>query len=332
MSLWSKIWYGKGNDWVFAKLDTAQAPNGGQPDYIEKDEDYVSIVLKSMRVPNVRKGSSEFYGATYAHTSLLQRDQQHGDFTSIVVPSQLQLADSKRLDRVLSLNHRIFGPVPYCGGDLKIEIGLFSIKENELARPFLNLLEKISTIAPLAPIAAAMPMAHALLEGIETIASVDQTILEVGVHRSFQQIVTGTYAVIACDKADIKIDSLQLDPNDYKLVAPKGSPIKDSAYFIFEIVKDKHRPEWRKLPEIEAKYAELQGVARDGKYNEAKELLTVLKRYLLSSNGLQTSDAQAIHREIEKKTNLVLGSALTRGGTKRGEMPAIEALNPFGSE
>jgi hypothetical protein len=71
--------------------------------------------------------------------------------------------------------------VPYRGGDVKLEAGLFSVKEADLAAPFLEVLDDLSSAAGTSVIGA-LPFAGPLVKAFDMlVAAPDAVQLEIGV-------------------------------------------------------------------------------------------------------------------------------------------------------
>ncbi|RZM18123.1 MAG: hypothetical protein EOO88_41565, partial [Pedobacter sp.] len=63
---------------------------------------------------------------------------------TVTAPTAMRDLDPNRLDRIIQSNYRLMGPVPYVGGDIRVEIGLLSVASADLAAPYLQLLETLS--------------------------------------------------------------------------------------------------------------------------------------------------------------------------------------------
>lgn len=138
-------------------MSANQTPNREPIRAIKSDSEYISIVLKSMRVVNVRVGFSKFYTTVHSYISLSHASGTRANFYVCTTPGQLEEFDKSNVDRIININKRLLGPVPYVGGDLNLELGLFSIKSADLIKPFVSLLTDISNLAGVSFIKAAEP-------------------------------------------------------------------------------------------------------------------------------------------------------------------------------
>ena len=94
----------------------------------------------------------------------------------------------------------MLGPVPYRGGDIGLEVGLFSIKSADLAKPYLSLMEDISNKAGVSMINTALQFAEPLKNGINLLVGGDvDTLLEIGISNTYNEnnsFTSGLYTII----------------------------------------------------------------------------------------------------------------------------------------
>ena len=156
------IWVTHAKDWTYAKIPPGNTPEKLEHKIIVAGDGYLNIWLTSFRICNIRKGLKKFFGTVYSYISLPIIDNGKAEFQSVTTPRELQKIDAQHLDRIIISNQRLLGPIPYRGGDLSLEIGLCSIKEADLAGPFLDLLGSISKIAGVSFISASLPFVSIL--------------------------------------------------------------------------------------------------------------------------------------------------------------------------
>jgi len=119
-------------DWVFAPI---ASPSGEERQLVPVEEAYVSVILRSARIVNVRSGLTRFYGVVHSLARLPHLSGEDAEFATVAVPTLLKELDSKHIDRIVQTNHRLLGPAPYVGGDLQLEVGLLSVAAADLAAP-----------------------------------------------------------------------------------------------------------------------------------------------------------------------------------------------------
>jgi hypothetical protein len=57
---------------------------------------------------------------------------------------------------------RLAGPVPYLGGAIELEVGLFAIKEKDLAEPYLDFLQSVGELAGISFVTPALNLIRPL--------------------------------------------------------------------------------------------------------------------------------------------------------------------------
>src|SRR5262249_50868308 len=141
---------------------------------------YVSIYLRSARIVDVRRGLRRFYGVVHSTTRLASRTGRYAEFSTVVAPPQLWDVEADRPDHFILLSHRLLGPVPYVGGDLEAEVGLFSVASAELTAPYIGLLDAMSRQAGVTFINVARPFVTPLVQGINLLCGASASTLEIG--------------------------------------------------------------------------------------------------------------------------------------------------------
>lgn len=289
-------------DWFYTKLSPEQSPEGIDTKSVKSNEAYVHIFLKSMRLVNVRQGLSKFYPVLHSYVSLSHKKGVMAEFNTVTMPKHLGEIDAKNLDRIVNFNQRLLGPIPYRGGDLSIEVGLFSIKSADLAKPFLDLLSEISDLSGVSYLGKAISYIGLLKQGINLLTSgSDDSILEIGLDQVFNPLETGYYVVMRAPKQAIDASELMLSEHDYRLVMKDGSAIKDYPYFIIQISTTPTRDDWFMIPEIATAYQELEESMEQGNDENIKLNIQVFKRKVLTSKDLLYTHAKAIVEGVEKE-------------------------------
>jgi hypothetical protein len=216
MPWWQDIWTRRSEDWTLAWLPSPASKAAAEA---QAEQDYLSIVLKSARVVDVRKGFTTFFGTVHSYIRLPHRSNGLAEFNVVTTPGALKNVDATGIDRVLQLNQRLLGPVPYVGGDLEIEVGLFSVASANLAGPYLALLENLSKTAGVASVGAALPFAAPIVEGMKLLTSSERDVaLEVGLATMQPVPKLGYCAVVRAPKATLDVRKLQIDDADFRLL------------------------------------------------------------------------------------------------------------------
>ena len=176
------------------------------------------MYVKSARIVNVRQGLTKFYGVVNSSMAVPHLSGASAEFNVITTPAFLKNVDAAHIDRVIQLDQRLLGPIPYRGGQLTLEIGLFSIKAVDLAAPYLEVLETMSKQAGVAFINAALPFAEPLKTGINLlVGGGDSSPLEIGVAASAWTPETGYFVVMRAPKGSVPVKDLRVDPGGLSL-------------------------------------------------------------------------------------------------------------------
>jgi hypothetical protein len=328
MGFWDTVMHKKSDDWTYLELTEDQVPDGMGHESIASDSAYVSVTLNSMRVRDVRRGLKKFYGAVHSWSSVAHLGEGRAEFQVVSTPAELKDADPQNIDRVISMDKVLLGPVPYRGGTLDFEIGLFSVASQELVGPFLDMLEGMSKAAGVTFVSAARPFIQPLADGIALLTGTSKdTALEVGLAKQWAP-TTGHYVVMRAPKGSVGLGDVQMS-QDQKLAYRDGRPVEDFPYVVFSISAARERPNWIEIPELKKSYDDLNAEIRKGKMQDATEAFTAFRRAALTSPDLLLPDAQAISEKVDAYVKQVLEAGQTSGGGKPKELPGLETFSPF---
>jgi hypothetical protein len=317
MGWFANIFKSKAKDWFYSQLPVENTPNIFEIKTLNPNEEYLNIILKSMRIVNVRKGLSKFYATVHSHIELSHLAGKPASFNYVTTPGNLEKLDGAHIDRVVNLNRRLLGPVPYRGGDVKMEVGLFSIKEADLAEPFINLLTSMSSLGGVSFISVALPYVKPLEDGIKLLTgSGADTILEIGINIELNKVNTGYFVVMRADKGEIDATNLIIDKEDFRLVDKDGNAVEDYPYMVFEISSTKNRDDWFNIPDVSTSYNKLQEEVQKGNYNDASDALKTFKRVVYTSPDLLLRDGKIIYEKVEAEITDILKAMQTSADTK----------------
>jgi hypothetical protein len=302
----------------------------GEPDgEIEPESAYLSVFLRSAHVVDVRRGLRRLYGAMSSSMTLPTRSGTTATFLSTISPAALRDVDPDHLDRHVQLNHRLLGPVPYVGGDVDAEVGLFSIASSDLTGPYLKLLDSLAQAATVAFIGVALPFVEPIKEGINLLAgSSDGAALEIGFATTWRPLRRGVVVAIRAP-ASASV-GYRIDQGDGRLLSVTGALVTDQPYLVLEISGEPQRDDWASIPELAAGWADVQREYRAGDAGRTGEALTAFRRIALTCNDLLFDDAlrlaeraSAVYGDLGPPTPRVRGT----GG--QAELPPLTELSPF---
>lgn len=297
------------------------------PAAVVKDQDYVSIVVKSARIDHVRRWTSKFYGCVQSRVHYLHVDRGDVEYQTVVVPALMKELDPKNLDRVIQIDKPILGSVPYVGG-LSLELGLFSVKSTDLAGPYIDLLTSLSEKAGVGFVSAALPFVEPLRKGADLLfGNTEQSELEIGYEKSWTNLETGYWVLMLAPKGSVNVSSLKVDPNDGRLIDGRGKAFKGHPYIVFEITRSDRRDDWMLIPELKAGWDAIAKAAKAGQLDDAEQLL---KQFVLTcrwSPDLVPADQQRLAQaaeaklpDLQKKTVISIGAII---GHPLGELKEL---------
>ena len=211
------------------------------------------------------------------------------------------------------------GPIPYRGGQLALEIGLFSIKSVDLAAPYLEVLEAMSKQAGVAFINAALPFAGPLKTGINLlVGGGDNSPLEIGLAASAWNPETGYFVVMRAPKGSVAVNALKVDPTDYRLIGPDHKPVGDYPYMVLKVEAVASRDDWFNIKELQKPYQELKENIRGGDVEAAKNSFIFFKRSALTCDDLLFEDAKKLVAKVDGTLKEIIGEPTARGLVRRG--------------
>src|ERR1039458_9076544 len=318
MGVWSAIWKTQAKDWTYTKIPANKTPEGLAHADVKPEDGYLNVWLQSFRITNVRKGLKKFYGTVYSFTSLPILDGNGGkkaEFQVATTPGQLKNIDAEHVDRIIVLNKRLLGPIPYRGGDVELEVGLFSIKEADLAGPFLSVLDSLSKTAGVSFISAALPFAGPLKDGINLLSGASSdSILEIGLSTVYSPAETGYFAIMRAQQNQVDPAQLRIDNNRQLVEDRTGKPISDYPYLVFRVEVSKQREDWFLIPDLAAAYKALRDEIKGGVLNKINDAFAVFRRTALTCPDLLLADAKLLVAKIASDVKAAVGTTPTAAG------------------
>jgi hypothetical protein len=319
MDWFSKLIRKRAIDWYFAPLE--------EKDEIPRDEVYVSVFLRSMRILNVRSGLKRFAGAVHSFIELPQLASGTAAFHTFTIPDELKAVDPEHVDRVVVSSQRLLGPVPYRGPDIKLDLGLFSVETSDLVDAYLGILSDLASAAGVGYVNAALPFVKPIENGIQRLLDAGgPAMLEIGLSKDIDTPREGLYLIMRGPEKELRHLELVRD-GEYKVSRADRGKL-EYPYMTFEIVATPIRSDWFKIDELRRAHATLQDVVRSGNVRAARDQFAVFRYATLTSPDLLYADAERIVEEAEKQLERTLRTTET-ARTRVNELPALESLRPF---
>lgn len=317
-------------NWFFGPVEPADAaPQRAKRTAVEAESAYISLHLESMRVSIGRVRAQTFYGAMTSTVGLASRSGQHAELMTVTAPSALRGVDPQHLDRVVIGTIPLAGPMPYRGGGLDIEIGLFAFPANYLLAPYLDFLGEVATVAsaflPPAGALASSALMPPVRRGLDLLfGAAKDARLEVGLVHTWDQPLTGYYAVVTAPepRGGFRISG------GGRLINPDGSEVH-AAYLIIRLDAHQDRHNWEKIPDIFAVYQVIDEASRRGDLVAARDALAAFRRIAVFSPDLLAADAQRLYDLVEGLVKQAFPGTGTTGGMCTNGLPPLADVPLF---
>lgn len=322
--MFSNLWRKPAIDALLFPVPLTRKSTSSSPVPIEKESTYVNMFLKSFRIPYVTKAWKAFHGVVHSNVSLTRRGTGVAAFSNVTSPNKLQNLSESNLDRVIVINERLLGPVPYRGGDINIEIGLCSVNSTDLAEPFVKLLDEVGKSTPVSYINTALTVLQPLKRGIELLAGASEGIkIEIGLKMCITEPTNSAYVAMSAPKGQVDKTELSIDPYDWKLLE-QGKPFEKYPYMILSMEGSFER-DWDTIPELSLSFEAVRAHALSGNMVDAKKALEGFKAACIWSSDLIKSDIPRIIGLVEDNFKSEDEAAVT-SGTSVVKLPDLRTI------
>jgi hypothetical protein len=286
---------------------------------IEAGGAYFVVRLAEMYLGTSRTLWRKAYPLVHGFTSHNGREEHN-----VAGPGQLQEIGGGNLDRLVVLNSRLAGPTPFTGDDLTVLVGLWSVAGDDAAKALVTTASAISGLlgATGTPVAQVVEVVKS---AVESILSLDQTVLRLGVNDTFfpgNPLRAGFSVGIGAAAATVDVNRLWVRGGHLVSGADPvvGKPYTDHDYLIVQIERRDTREDWPALPgirEFNEQFAQIMGAAGPaaGKRHRLAALWPGFVQALDSSAHLTAAHAEKIKADVA-------ADLTTR-------LDAIEHGNPF---
>jgi hypothetical protein len=264
------------------------------PRDVEPDDEYVTITVRSSHICDVRRWQGKFHAAIHARAHYLHQDQGDVEFQTMFSPKLFRDVDPVNLDRVISVDKVVLGPVPYVGG-VTLELGLFSVGNADLMSPYLDLLGNVADAAGSAFVSAVKPFAAPLRQGLSLLfGDPNRSELEIGIDISWKDLRTGTWLLMRAPTGIARPADLRLHPESFHLLRADGTPWVEHPYVVLSIAADRRRADYMKVPDIKQAWDMLRAAALGDDPVKITPLLRRFETICRWSPDLVPTDAAAL--------------------------------------
>jgi hypothetical protein len=273
---------------------------------------YINIWIRGARIPDLRKGTRKFYGAVHSLVATLPAESiTKAEVACVIAPRTFAKMDPSHLDRVISINYCAYGPIAHSGNPIEMDLALFSVKQADLAAPYLQMLQSLSGIAGVGVLQAALPLAGPIVNGLNAILGSDDTVLETGISQMLgDPIRTGVYMVTAAPKETFDATNLVVDAADWT-VSIAGKAFEDHAYIVFEVEAVAQKFDYYRIPSVAAQHVLVMDAIRNGNLQQAEAALVTFRRVAITCPELIPQDARGLVAKVEEQIKEAFGTVQT---------------------
>ena len=297
--------------WIFTELDSTGF--GLQGHALQAGACYVSVFCHAMRLDYTRKLATRYSGVLGSVCGLSAGLGAEADLSrsQIVAPDGLKHLDGKHLDRVVVGTQRLFGPTPYLGGDLGVELGLIAVPEAQLLEPYLGLIAAVAKVTGL----MANPLAAVAADGLKHLLEGDAELLT-GLSTTWASPRVGAYAVVRAPNSELQRRGLQANGHELSWTQTHSREPVLQPYIVFSVEDSQENPDWMRQPELAASWADLAREVRSADQQRARLALAAFQRTAVMSAALLPSDAARLGRLAEDRVKLAFPATMTGAGPK----------------
>jgi len=328
MSIWD-YWKAEAKDYLFGQLNASQGPPGTSMTPVDKDKAYVQVILRRMRIVNIRLATKKFYAAVHSDLGLLHQSGSVVNFKQFIAPPELKDVNPARCDRTIVSNQPILGPTPYRGNALQLNLALVSVVSSNLAGPYLEVLSGLASAAGVSFISAAQPFLKPLASGIDLLTGVSgASMREIQVVTNIAPLQTGIFIVMRATQNDHKLSDIRV-ASDYALQYSDGRPVTHYPYIVASIEASPDRNDWMSIPELKTAYFEVAEAVKRDKPDEYKDALSTFRRTALLNGDLLFDHAKQLVAQVKAQMDELMGATLTSGAEAPRQVPGLASFNPF---
>jgi hypothetical protein len=140
------VFRAKARQLFWQRLKDDRVVGGSQGKVIDKGQAYFVVRMREMYLRYSRKLWRKYYPVLHAYTRHLQGEEQ-----TVAGPGHLRELGDTNLDKVVNLNHRLAGPIPYRGDEVSLLVGLYSVPGQDAVRALVKTLGDLSKVEGQSP-------------------------------------------------------------------------------------------------------------------------------------------------------------------------------------
>ncbi|KQQ20657.1 hypothetical protein ASF48_08560 [Rathayibacter sp. Leaf299] len=316
-------------DWTFLR-DLADPGSDVADKAFVTDEHYVEVWIESARLEAGRRWFSRFSATVYSSVTLATEGAESAHALGMHTPSEELQKDDR--DRVLLVSKRVLPAVPWRGGVLDLELGLFSVNHGDLITPVLKYVTSVASKAGISVAVAVDPFVPLVTEGLGIIAGqTSETQVEIGLDTSLPLTKSGYYAVVAAPRTDIGDRSLVIDPDDMRLEFPDGERLA-AGYCVFSIRRVEQNSEWASIPDLKKSWASIATAVVEREQARAYDALDNFRSVLAFDPNLVQKDKDALLRKAKERVDGAFAPSPNWAPQQQPDLEPLDSLDLYSAE
>jgi hypothetical protein len=298
------VFRAKGQQLFWHRLPDDHVHPAPAPSAFTPESTYLVVRLKEMYLAQTRKLWRKFYPMLHGYTSW--GEEEH----AVAGPGQLKDLGDANLDRIVNLNHRLAGPLPYRGQDITVLVGLYAVPGQDAAKALITTVGALASLGGPA-LGSAQQIAGTVKQGVESILGLEETRLQLGIRDTFYQhnpLAPGYHVGIAATRHDVDANALWLSKGRLVTGADPiaGQPYTAHDYMVLELERRETHEDWPSLPglaEVEALFAAVMadnGLTVDQQRTQLGSIWPAFTEALRSNRYLVQQDRERIALSVEQ--------------------------------
>jgi hypothetical protein len=226
---------------------------------LKAGEGYFRLWVAEMYLRSDQQWFRSFYPVVQSLTTFqFGAGAQRLEIPHLAGPGHLKSIDPANLDRVVQIDHPLTSLVPFAGGTVQIEAGLFAMQADDMLQRFLDVVSSFSGLLAVPQLSAAINIAGSVSKGVEQILGIGTNRLMLG----YQQTFAGTGGSTQLGPAHIVLLNAQSGSTKpehywvrngnlhYGLDAEQATPLTGVDYMLLRLETVAQRDDWDGLTSI----------------------------------------------------------------------------------
>ena len=335
-TVWKKVRAGEAETRAHFAISQDHIHNGeplGAP--FKAKQHYFQIVINEMFLSNTREWFVRYDPMTFVASNYIYGTERQ-TLPFVIGPAMLKQFEQQIPEGMIFENTPVSGLHPYQGGSLTLTVILNRLQRANNADKLLQVVEGLSSaVAPSIAVAAYLPIAGTVVDGVEAILGLDETVPVVGYHITINPDIGDTLEpsyFVLIDKDEVELERDRFWVRDKRLyygeTEETSQPYRDSDFILFSIAQGVVRTDERTLPFYSLWQTTRDLATQPAKHywDEAKANFNALKRSLIKSPDLTEPDSkrlidQYLEELKQRREDAILDADLAAGQ----ELPDTEA-------